>query len=183
MSGGFSEPPSKKEGGGTPKGAPWLVGAAACFPDRRKTEATETPSDVPPQRLKTPVRSSGDLADPLKRSLSTAFSRRSPVPVQPAHSGRPSYGPDGNPGPPESMLARHVPRRRISLRVAPPASSRSVQRRIASRKRPFTEQDTVSISEVLDPGIRNAKKIFREQLQLRAPDAAQRGALRGVMRC
>src|ERR1700709_922639 len=27
-------------------------------------------------------------------------SRRSPVPVQPAHSGRPSYGPDGNPRPP-----------------------------------------------------------------------------------
>ena len=44
----------------------------------------------------------------------SAISRRSPVPVQPAHSGRPLLsGPDGHPGPPESVLARHVPRRRI----------------------------------------------------------------------
>jgi hypothetical protein len=36
---GFQKPPSKrKEGGGTPKGAPWVT-AAAYFPDRRKTEA------------------------------------------------------------------------------------------------------------------------------------------------
>src|SRR3954463_4520734 len=47
-------------------------------------------SDAPSRRLKTLVRSSGDLADPV-RSLSTAFSRRSPVPVQPAHNGRPLF--------------------------------------------------------------------------------------------
>src|SRR3954453_4165 len=35
-------------------------------------------------------------------------------------------GPDGNPGPPGLVLAKHAPRRRIDLRVAPPASSRSV---------------------------------------------------------
>src|ERR1700716_2625535 len=33
------------------------------------------------------------------------------------------YGPDGNPRPPGTALARHVPRRRIDLRVAPPAST------------------------------------------------------------
>src|SRR3954462_5518548 len=47
-------------------------------------------SDAPSRRLKTLVRSSGDLADPVG-SLSTAFSRRSPVPVQPDHSGRPLF--------------------------------------------------------------------------------------------
>src|SRR3954454_7328438 len=109
-------------------------------------------SDAPSRRLKTLVRSSGDLADPVG-SLSTAFSRRSPVPVQPAHNGRPLLsGPDGNPGPPGCVLARHVPRRRIDLRVAPPASSRSAPLR-TPHEAPLTGQDPSRISDVPSAGI------------------------------
>src|ERR1700709_2771342 len=63
VNGGFSEPPSKrKEGGGTPKGAPWVT-AAAYFPDRRETEAHGNAFRRSVTAFfKTPVRSSGDLA-------------------------------------------------------------------------------------------------------------------------
>jgi hypothetical protein len=73
-------------------------------------------------------------------------------------------------------LARQGDRARPRLGAAPPSAPpttgpstvpgpRSGQlslsaERIASRKRPFIEQDTIRISEVLDPGIRNAKKFF-----------------------
>ncbi|MEA2889927.1 MAG: hypothetical protein QOI05_720 [Bradyrhizobium sp.] len=63
-----------------------------------------------------------------------------------------------------------------------PAFALSAER-IASRKRSRIEQDTSRISEVLGTGIRNAKNFFRQQLQPRAPDAAQRVALRGAVRC
>src|SRR3954471_20766212 len=43
-----------------------LVTAAACFPDRRETEAHGNAFRRPPRRLKTLVRSSGDLADPRR---------------------------------------------------------------------------------------------------------------------
>src|SRR3954469_3129432 len=39
------------------------------------------------------------------------------------------------------------------------------------------------ISAVWGTGIRNVKKIFRQRLQARVPDAAQCAALRGVVRC
>ena len=48
---------------------------------------------------------------------------------------------------------------------------------------PLIGQDTSRIRPVWGTGIRNAKKFFRQQLQARTPDAAQRGALRGTVRC
>src|SRR3954471_23769511 len=106
-------------------------------------------SDAPSRRLKTRVRSSGDLAEP-EGPLSTAISRRSPVPVQPAHNGRPLMsGPDGNPGPPECVLARHVPRRRISLWGYPLRPALALPHfRIASRSAPSwtgREQDKAGL--------------------------------------
>src|SRR5258708_9956797 len=41
-------------GDGTPKGAPLVFSAAAYFPDCQETEATETPSSVPPRRFLPP---------------------------------------------------------------------------------------------------------------------------------
>jgi len=85
--------------------------AAACFSDRRETEATETPSDVPPQRLKTLVRASGDLAHGDFAPL--------PVPVQPHQWQGPVVSPDGNPRPPDDAEGRplHARRRRIPPRA------------------------------------------------------------------
>src|ERR1700716_977192 len=115
-----------------------------------------TPLSVPPRRLKTLVRSSGDLADPLKRSLSTAILRRSPVPVQPAHSGRPSYGPDGNPGPPGSVLASTSPGAASAFRL-PLWPALALPHFRTPHEAPLTGQDASRISEVLGTGIRNAK--------------------------
>src|SRR3954464_2752774 len=63
VSGRFGGPRSRlREGGGTPKGAPWVT-AAACFPDRRETEAHGNAFRRPAAAFfKTPVRSSGDSA-------------------------------------------------------------------------------------------------------------------------
>src|SRR3954447_23339569 len=109
-------------------------------------------SDAPSRRLKTLVRSSGDLAEP-EGPLSTAISRRSPVPVQPAHNGRPLVsGPDGNPGPPECVLARHVPRRRIDLRVAPSGQLSLCPTSGSPLEAPPHGQDASRISQVWRAG-------------------------------
>src|ERR1700712_2394838 len=103
VNGGFSEPPSKrKEGDGTPKGAPWVT-AAAYFPDRRETEAHGNASRRSVTAFfKTSVRSSGDLAHGDFAPL--------PVPVQPHQWQGPVVSPDGNPRPPDD--AGHDPHAR-----------------------------------------------------------------------
>src|SRR3954465_15236730 len=81
-----------------------------------KQRHTATPPGAPPRRLKTLVRSSGDVAD--RRFRAAACPRPASL------SGRPLSGPDGNPRPPETALARHVPRRRIRPAwVTPPRPS------------------------------------------------------------
>ncbi len=77
-----------------------LVTAAACFPDRRETEAHGNASQRSVAAFfKTSVRSSGDLAHGDFAPL--------PVPVQPHQWQSPIMGPDGNPRPPE--CAGHDP--------------------------------------------------------------------------
>src|SRR5258708_5690282 len=58
----FSFLPSTLRGDGPPKGAPEVNGRS-MFPALGKQRHTATPLSVPPRRLKTLVRSSGDLAD------------------------------------------------------------------------------------------------------------------------
>src|SRR3954452_1269807 len=76
------------------------------------------PSDAPPRRLKTLVRSSGDLA-----TLGDFAPHACPRPAS-SQWQSPVVGPDGNPGPPEPVLARHNLRRRIRPAwVIPPRPS------------------------------------------------------------
>src|SRR4030088_1974493 len=79
--------------------------AAALFPDCRESEATETPSSVPPQRflsLGPNFRAQARASSP-SRQVSPPFT----CPVQPLKAA-PRSGPGGSPRPPESVLARHV---------------------------------------------------------------------------
>src|SRR5712675_523629 len=72
------------------------VTAAACFPDRRKTEAHGNAFRRSVTAFfKTPVRSSGDLAHGDFAPL--------PVPVQPHQWQGPVVSPDGNPRPPDDV--------------------------------------------------------------------------------
>src|ERR1700716_2717279 len=87
-----------------------------------------------------------------KRPLSTAFSRRSPVPVQPAHSGRPSYGPDGNPGPPGTVLASTSPGAASAFGL-PLRPALALSHFRTPHEAPLIGQDASRISEVLGTGI------------------------------
>jgi hypothetical protein len=120
-----------------------LVTAAAYLPDCRKTEAH------------------GNACSALRRGVlrpwsvlpgtwqPSAISRRTPVPVQPGYWQSPVVGPDGNPGPPEPVLARHNLRRRISLQGCPfrPALALS-HFRIASRSAPSLDRTRNIYSKV-----------------------------------
>src|SRR3954447_18763559 len=98
-------------------------------------------SDAPSRRLKTLVRSSGDLAEP-EGPLSTAISRRSPVPVQPAHNGRPLLsGPDGNPGPPGWCLRGTFPGAASAFGL-PLRPALALSRFRTPHEAPLTGQDT-----------------------------------------
>jgi hypothetical protein len=87
-----------------------------------KQHHTATPFGAPSRRLKTLVRSSGDVA-----TLGDFAPHACPRPAS-SQWQSPVVGPDGNPGPPEPVLARHNLRRRIRPAwVTPPRpSSRSV---------------------------------------------------------
>ena len=83
-----------------------------------KQHHTATPPGAPPRRLKTLVRSSGDLA-----TLGDFAPHACPRPAS-SQWQSPVVGPDGNPGPPEPVLARHNLRRRIRPAwVTPPRPS------------------------------------------------------------
>src|SRR3954447_19199050 len=116
-------------GGGAPKGA--LVtsrGVSPGSPGNRGTRQRLPALHL--RRLKTLVRSSGDVAD--RRFRAAACPRPASL------SGRPLSGPDGNPRPPETALARHVPRRRIRPDwVTPPGQALALSHfRLASRSAP-----------------------------------------------
>ena len=84
-----------------------------------KQHHTATPPGAPPRRLKTLVRSSGDLA-----TLGDFAPHACPRPAS-SQWQSPVVGPDGNPGPPEPVLARHNLRRRIRpVWVTPPRPRR-----------------------------------------------------------
>jgi hypothetical protein len=106
----------RREGDGTPKGAP-LVTAAAYFPDCRKTEAHGNAFQRPAAAFfKTSVRSSGDSAHDDFAPL--------PVPVQPHQWQGPVVSPDGNPRPPDDAgHDPHARRRRSRPRYKRPGNA------------------------------------------------------------
>src|SRR4051795_13326908 len=123
-------------------------------------------SDAPSRRLKTLVRSSGDLADPVG-SLSTAFSRRSPVPVQPDHSGRPLFkGRTETQGLPGACLRGTSPGAASTFGL-PLRPALALPRFRTPHEAPLTGQDASRIRQVWGTGIRNAKKFFSQCLQPR----------------
>src|ERR1041385_1560705 len=119
-------------GSGAPKGACITSrGVSPGSPGNRG--ARQRLFGAPPRRLRTLVRASGDVAPGDFAPLA--------CPRPASLSGRPLSGPDGYPGPPETVLARHVPRRRISLQGCPfrPALALS-HFRIASRSAPSLDR-------------------------------------------
>ena len=78
--------------------------------------------------------------------------RRSPVPVQPAHSGRPSYGPDGNPGPPGWCLRSTSPGAASTVGL-PLRPALALPHFRTPHEAPLIGQDASRISEVFGAGI------------------------------
>src|SRR3954465_1452753 len=112
VNGGFSEPPpTRKEGGGTPKGAPWVT-AAAYFPDRRQTEAHGNASRRSVTAISVPGTGSSERGREQARHPGR-FPHPSPVSSSQLRQ-RPVVGTDGYPRPPECPEGRplHARRRR-----------------------------------------------------------------------
>src|SRR5436305_2255295 len=84
-----------------------------------RQQYTATPPGAPPRRLKTLVRASGDVA-----TLGDFAPHACPRPA--SFGSRPLSGRDGYPRPPEAVLARHVPRRRVDRCGLPRTSQLSL---------------------------------------------------------
>src|SRR3954470_23159588 len=96
------------------------------FPDRRKQRHTATPFGAPPRRLKTPVRSSGDVA-----TLGDFAPHACPRPA--ALAAEPRSGPGRNPeasrvrggtSPPRPQAPLPPPRSKASQVTLPPVEMR-----------------------------------------------------------
>src|SRR3954462_13370409 len=141
-------------GDGTPKGAPvtsrgLLPGSPGNRGTRQRLPASRR-GVLKPWSVLPGTWLNGDFAPP-------------PVPVQPHQWQGPVVGPDGNPGPPESVGANHGRGRRIRPAwVTPPRPSfRSVPLQSALEKRPSTGQDGSDNKPASGDGDKESKKFFR----------------------
>src|SRR3954452_18487898 len=102
VNGGLSEPPpTRKEGGGTPKGAPW-VNSRGLFPGSPENRGTRQRLSTLRRGVVALVRASGDLAHGDFAPL--------PVPVQPASVADPDSG--------AGRIPKHSRERRATLAPA-----------------------------------------------------------------